>query len=144
MSHPSLEQTLRFALDKHEGVLDKGGAPYILHPIRVMLRVKTDTQRHIALLHDVLEDCGVTPDELRALGYDEHIVVCLDALTKRKGESYDDFITRVLAAHEDARRVKAADIEDNRDLSRIPKPTAKDYARLEKYEKARQRLRASF
>lgn len=145
MAQPTLEETLAFAASKHAGVLDKGGQPYILHPIRVMLRVKTEDQRNIALLHDVVEDCGVTLDELRAMGYSEHIVTCVDALTKREHEEedYDLFIDRVMLAHEDAREVKLADIEDNSDAGRLKNLDESDHKRLEKYQRAKLRLQST-
>ena len=59
------------ALDKHHGQTDKSGAPYILHPLRVMAQMQTDTERIVAELHDVVEDSDVTLDALRDLGYSE-------------------------------------------------------------------------
>ena len=55
------------------GQLDKGGQPYILHPIRVMLQCGSMEERAAALLHDVLEDTPLTAAELAAEGFPREI-----------------------------------------------------------------------
>jgi hypothetical protein len=124
----TLERAIVIAAEGHAGKLDKAGNPYILHPLRVMLRLDTNEERIAGVLHDVVEDCGLSIDDLRAEGFSE-------AVTIRDGESYDDFVARA-AADPIGRRVKLADLEDNSDLRRIRNPTAKDYARIEKYQRA--------
>ncbi len=56
----SLERAIALAAQAHAGQVDKGGAPYILHPLRVMLRLTHPEARIVAVLHDVLEDCPIT------------------------------------------------------------------------------------
>lgn len=142
----TLERAIALAASFHSGQLDKAGAPYILHPLRVMLRMTTPDEQIAAVLHDVIEDCGVTADALLAEGFEPQVVAAIVALTKqtRNGveEPYDAFIARV-ALHPLARRVKLADLADNLDLSRIGSPTAKDLARSEKYRRAQQVLLAA-
>ncbi len=53
----TLERAITIAATAHAGQIDKAGAPYILHPLRVMLRVTTEAERITAVLHDVIEDC---------------------------------------------------------------------------------------
>jgi (p)ppGpp synthase/HD superfamily hydrolase len=69
MPHPTLEDAIAFAAEKHgaEPKPDKAGQPYILHPLRVMLdpSLRTDEERITAVLHDIMEDCGVTAEQLR-------------------------------------------------------------------------------
>ena len=143
---PTLEDTLAFALQKHLGQQDKAGLPYIFHPIRVMENLGRDAgedERMAALLHDVVEDCGVSLDDLRAQGFPDDVVDAVDLLTKN-AEGQDDYrkaIERV-ASHPIARRVKIADLTDNLRLDRIPHPTEKDRARLEKYRTAKTFLEA--
>jgi (p)ppGpp synthase/HD superfamily hydrolase len=115
--------------------VDKAGAPYILHPLRMMLSVRSPEARMAAVLHDVVEDTSVTLEQLRAEGFPEAVLVAVAALTKREGEDYEAFIRRV-AADPIAREVKLADLRDNADLSRIADPTEKDWARIEKYRSA--------
>ena len=138
MSPPSLEATLALALGKHWGQVDKAGAPYILHPIRVMLRMKGDDERRVALLHDVVEDCGVSREQLVAMGYPRREVEAVLALTKLPAEEddYPSFIRRV-STNPLAARVKLGDLEDNLDLSRLKRVDAKAKKRLEKYEAAK-------
>jgi (p)ppGpp synthase/HD superfamily hydrolase len=132
----TLERAIVIAAEGHAGVKDKGGAPYILHPLRMMLGLSHPDERIVAVLHDVCEDCpGWTFDRLRAEGFSDHIVTALDAVTKREGEDYEDFARRA-AADPIGRNVKLADLADNCDLSRIAEPTEVDHRRIEKYWRA--------
>jgi len=138
----TLERALEIAAKAHAGQVDKGGAPYILHPIRVMLSVSSIPAQITAILHDVVEDTDITIDDLQREGFAESIIEAIKALTKRKGED------RISAAHRAAQNqiacaVKLADIADNMDLSRIPRPTEKDYDRIREYEQVRAILLAS-
>ncbi|HEX9996871.1 MAG TPA: HD domain-containing protein [Abditibacterium sp.] len=136
-----LEDALIFAAQKHRGQTDKAGAPYILHPLRVMGnlgRNASENERIAALLHDVVEDCGVSLEDLRAMGFDEEIVIAVDALTKRDDEKADYMkAIRRVAENPIARRVKIGDLTDNSDISRIANPSEKDLARIEKYREAK-------
>ncbi len=131
----TLERAVALAARAHEGQVDKAGAPYLLHPVRMMLGLFTPDERITAVLHDVIEDCGVTLEMLRAEGFSEAVVGAVDSVTRRPHESYDEFVLRA-AANPIGRRVKLADLEDNSDLSRIAHPTAKDRARVAKYRRA--------
>jgi (p)ppGpp synthase/HD superfamily hydrolase len=144
MSPPSLEATLAFALRKHWGQVDKAGAPYILHPVRVMLRMATDEERRVALLHDVVEDCKVTRAQLFAKGYPRREVEAILSLTKRPAEEddYQAFIRRV-SGNPLAARVKLSDLEDNMDVSRLKRVDARAKERLAKYAEAKRYLVAA-
>ena len=132
----TLERAIAIAAEAHAGQVDKGGAPYILHPLRVMMATTDPEQRIVGVLHDVLEDCPEwTPSRLRVAGFSEEIVAALVALTKQAGEVYPDFIERV-KLNPLARRVKLADLDDNSDLRRIGKPGPEDFKRLRKYAAA--------
>jgi (p)ppGpp synthase/HD superfamily hydrolase len=132
----TLERAIVIAAEGHAGVKDKGGAPYILHPLRMMLGLSAPEERIVAVLHDVCEDCpGWNFDRLRAEGFSDRIIDALDAVTKRVGEDYEDFARRA-AANPIGRNVKLADLADNSDLSRITEPTDVDYQRIEKYQRA--------
>jgi (p)ppGpp synthase/HD superfamily hydrolase len=136
---PTIEDAIVLAAQSHRGQVDKAGAPYILHPLRVMLRLKGEADRIAAVLHDVIEDTRITEEFLREQGYREEVLRALDALTRREGESYADFIERV-AGNPLARRVKLADLADNLDASRLPEITHKDRERLARYQAAWERL----
>ncbi|WNG14864.1 HD domain-containing protein [Cystobacter fuscus] len=137
---PTLEDALELAMRAHRGQRDKAGQPYILHPLRVMARLDTETERMVALLHDVVEDTPYTLERLRELGYGEEVLGALERLTKAEGEDYAAFIERV-RPHPLARRVKLADLEDNMDVRRLPAITAKDAERLARYRAAWARLK---
>ena len=134
-----LNKAIEIAAKAHDGQVDKGGAPYILHPLRVMLNCKSETAKVCAVLHDVVEDTNITLDDLKDVGFTDEIRTALNCLTKRKGENYDDFIDRVLT-NETACWVKLADLADNMDLTRIQNPTVKDAERILKYKRASERI----
>jgi (p)ppGpp synthase/HD superfamily hydrolase len=135
----TLEKAILIAITAHQGQVDKAGAPYILHPFRVMFGCKTEDEQICAVLHDVIEDTVVTLKDLRAAGFKEEIIIALNALTKRKNETYDDFINKVIQ-NQLACHVKLADLSDNMNLSRISNPSEEDYQRVEKYGIAADRI----
>lgn len=132
MSQYLLSQAILIATTKHAGQIDKGGNPYILHPIRVALSLSTYEEMIVGVLHDVIEDTDCTYEDLTKLGFSSEITTALECLTKRPGE------TKIEAAHRAASNrlacaVKIADVTDNMDLSRIPYPSDSDYERVNKY-----------
>ncbi|HMB89661.1 MAG TPA: HD domain-containing protein [Rhodothermales bacterium] len=130
-----IERAIALAVEAHQGQRDKAGMPYILHPLRMMLRMVTPEDKMVAVLHDVVEDTAWTLDALRKQGFPEIVIEAVDGLTRRRKESYDAFIARA-ARHPLARRVKLADLEDNLDLRRLAKLTADDLERLIRYQRA--------
>ncbi len=134
-----LNKAIEIATRAHAGQVDKAGEPYILHPLRVMLSRENGIERICAVLHDVVEDSEITFDDLCKEGFSEEIITVLDCLTNRNGESYDEFIYRILK-NETACHVKLADLCDNMNLSRIENPNEKDEARMKKYSEAAERI----
>ncbi|WP_426236840.1 HD domain-containing protein [Pseudomonas sp. TWP3-2] len=137
----TLERAIAIAAAAHTGQVDKGGAPYILHPLKVMLRMSSLEERIVAVLHDVVEDCGISLDDLRKEGFSEEVLAGIASVTKVPGESYEDFVERA-AQNPIGRVVKLADLEENSDLSRIASPSWEDLERVEKYRRAIGRLRS--
>ena len=136
----NLEKAISIASLAHEGQLDKGGEPYILHPLRVMMKLKDYDLRIIAVLHDVIEDCGLTLDDLVSIySVPFELARIVDILSRKDNESYDEYIERISKNYK-AIKVKLADLEDNMDLNRINNPTQNDYDRVVKYTKAREKL----
>ena len=127
----TLERAIAIAAKAHEGKVDKAKTPYILRPLRVMLELSTTEERIAAVLHDVVEDCDITLEHLINEGFSETVIDAIDAVTKRPGEDYEDFVRRA-ALNSIGRRVKLADFVDNSDLSRIANPTEGDHKRLAK------------
>ena len=132
-----LERAVSIALESHTGQTDKAGKPYILHPLRLMLKMGTDEEMIAAVLHDVVEDSSVTFEELKSQGFSDNVIDALMSCTKINGENYDDFIQRIKGNQNPlAIRVKIADLQDNMDISRIAHPVQKDFDRVEKYKRA--------
>ena len=134
-----LARAIRIAAEAHETQVDKAGAPYILHPLRLMMKARTPGERLVAVLHDVVEDSPITLDSLRGEGFPEEVVAAVDALTHREGEPYEDAIERA-AADPLATAVKFYDLEDNMMLTRLMTLTDKDLERVQRYHRAHQRL----
>jgi len=130
-----LEKAIGIAVEAHRGQRDRYGAPYILHPLRVMQRLEKPVDRIVGVLHDVVEDTDWTFEDLSLEGFPQNILHALDCLTKREGEAYEDFVKRS-ASDPLAKQVKLADLQDNMDLRRFTEVTAEDLQRLEKYVKA--------
>ncbi len=130
-----LDLAIKVATQAHEGQLDKGGNPYILHLQAVAAALDSTENKIVAYLHDVVEDTEITLEDLKEMGFTYRIVNSIRILTKSKDISYEDYLKSV-KKDSNAWHVKMADIKHNMDISRIPEPTAKDFARIEKYKKA--------
>ena len=139
MKTGNLEQAIAIAARVHEGQVDKAGQPYILHPLRVMLRLSSDEERIVAVLHDVVEDSDVTFEELAREGFSDRVLTALEGVTKRPEEGgdagYEAFVKQA-AKNPLARRVKIADLLDNMDLTRLSELSERDFRRLDRYMKA--------
>lgn len=125
---------LVLATQRHAGQYDKGGHPYILHPLKVMYLLKTDDEelQCIALGHDLKEDCAVTDDELRFHGQSERVIHGIDGLTKVDGETEEEKIQRICLTI-DRMRVKLCDLRHNMDPRRLKGVTEKDIKRMVDY-----------
>ena len=134
-----LDRAIELAKQHHEGQTDKAGKPYIDHPLRVMNQVESEEEKIVAVLHDIVEDTDISLDDLRNEGFSEKVVSAVECLTKQDGENYDSYIERI-SFNPLAVKIKLADLEDNRDLTRLPEVTDKDLERIEKYDKALEKL----
>ena len=134
-----LGRAIELAKQHHEGQTDKAGNPYIEHPLRVMNQMKSEEEKIVAVLHDIVEDTDISLNDLKNEGFSEEVVSAVECLTKQDGENYDSYIERI-SFNPLAVKIKLADLEDNRDLTRLPQVTDKDLERLEKYDKALEKL----
>lgn len=135
MSNELLAKAIILATENHKEQVDKGGHPYILHPLRVMVRVKSLEAKIVAVLHDIIEDTDITKEDLLNIGFSYEIVEAIELLSKPKKEDYIHYIRRI-KENPLAKEVKMADLQDNMDLTRLNKITEKDLNRVEKYKKA--------
>lgn len=131
----NLDMALKIAVEAHTGQVDKVGRPYILHVLRVMSKMETPEEMMVAVLHDVVEDTDITLDNLREFGFSGDVIMAVNAITKREGDDYGDYLASV-SANAIARQVKLADLEDNMDFRRGLEPSDTLYERYQKYHKA--------
>lgn len=149
-----LAKAISYAASVHSDQIDKGGQPYILHPIRVMQR-SMDVVSQVegwdpeavgiaAVLHDVIEDSPGDPlDVLHGIEatYGKTVANWIWTLTRSKGEDYlESYIPRV-KQQEVTTTIKLADLEDNLSILRQPTLKDKDLLRLQKYHIAYRMLR---
>lgn len=135
-SAQQLSLMIKLAAEGHKDQFDKGGRPYILHVLKVMhyLKSNDDELNCIAVGHDLVEDCGVTFVELAAYGFSERVVDGINRLTKKAGQSHNEYLSGILYSS-DACRVKLADLRHNTDIRRLKGLREKDFARMQKYLK---------
>ena len=147
-----LQRAIAIAVEAHADQKDKGGSPYILHPIRVMMSLRTPEEMIVGVLHDVVVDCssmGFTWEYLEQCGFSTTILEALRSVTKTPEEealhktlseedrtaAYLEFVQRA-KANPIGKRVKRADIFDNMDISRLGELSGKHLDRLNRYKKA--------
>ena len=135
----NLGLAIKIASDAHLGQLDKGGNPYILHPLWVMHKIRHLGVKYmiVAILHDVLEDTSVTIEDLIAYGFNFEIIEALKLLTHDPSVPYMTYIEKI-ALNDIARQVKLRDLEHNSKITRLKGLRDKDFERLVKYQKAYQ------
>lgn len=129
-----LNKMLVLATNAHSNQYDRGGNPYILHPLKVMhyLRSEDEELQCIALGHDIIEDTSVTYSQLKEEGFTDRIINGIRSLTKLPGLTYDEYKLQVIQ-NQDAILVKMADLRHNSDIRRLKGVTDKDIARVAKY-----------
>lgn len=137
---------LEFAKTLHHGQVDKAGAPYWMHLERVAHRLierfpdATKAQLQAALLHDAIEDAGVTADDLRSAGIEEEAIAAIQLVSRNLNPdgTYLDWIRWIAASgNVTAVRVKLADNLDNSDPARVTALAAGPRMVAEKYAPAR-------
>lgn len=143
----NLSRMLLLVTTKFDGIVDKGGAPYVLHLLKVMHYTKSEDEdiQCIALGHDLIEDIfdGNVPygiEFLRTAGFNSRIIDGIVAMTKVPGESYEDYKAKV-KSNPDAIKVKMADLRHNTDIRRLKGVSEKDTARTARYHQFYQELK---
>lgn len=130
-----LDKAIVIATNAHHGQLDKGGRPYILHPLAVMHMLDTDDEElmAIAMLHDVIEDTKVTYKDLRDAGMSERVIAGVRGMTKLPGQTLDEYKEQVFS-NRDTMMVKSCDLRHNSDFRRLKGVSEKDIERMAKYQ----------
>ena len=138
MFSQDVETAKKWAEKRHQGQVDKAGAPYIGHPARVAGRLETPEEKIVGWLHDTVEDTGLTLEEIETQ-FGREIAAAVDAVSRRPGEDWDAYLQRA-KANPIARQVKISDLIDNSNLSRLARVSMKDVLRQAKYNQALQFL----
>ena len=133
----TFSKALQIAVEAHFNKNDKGGHSYILHPLRIAMRLRTQDEElmSIAVMHDVVEDTNKTFENLIFDGFSKRIVDALRLLTHQKGVSYEDYID-AMSGNIDALKIKREDLRDNSDITRLKGVTPKDIERMTKYQRS--------
>ena len=113
-----LGRAIELAKQHHKGQTDRTGKPYLEHPLRVMNQMKSEEEKIVAVLHDIVEDTDISLNDLRKEGFSEKVVSAIECLSKQDGENYDSYIERILF-NPLAVKIKLADLEDNLSLIHI-------------------------
>lgn len=131
-----LGKMLVLATSAHAGQTDRGGAPYILHCLKVMHYLKSDDEelQCIALGHDIVEDTKTTWKDLAELGFSTRVIEGIRSMTKPPGVSYEDYQLQVYN-NRDAMLVKLCDLRHNSDIRRLKGVSEKDLDRMAKYHR---------
>jgi len=141
----NLERAIEIAVSAHKEQVDKGGNPYILHPLRVMMSLDTEQEMIVGVLHDVVEDSEWTFHDLKTEGFSDEIIEALNSVTKMDSEkgSDDGYFQFVQRAKQNpiGAKVKIADLKDNLDVSRVPELGEDDLKRINKYKRSLEILR---
>jgi len=127
------KKAMKIAFNSHLGQSDKGGMPYIYHPMHLAEQMETESECIVALLHDVVEDTKVTFEDLEN-EFSEEVIDALKLITHDKSVDVFEYI-RNLKSNKIARKVKLVDLHHNSDLARLENITEKDKQRAERYKK---------
>jgi len=127
---------MQIAYDGHFGQVDRGGIPYICHPLHVAEQMDTEERVTAAILHDLLEDTDITAEDLLREGIPESVVRTVELLTRQKTEPYRIYIQHIAeSGNADAVSIKCADLHHNMDASRVESGVLPQNLR-ERYTKA--------
>ncbi|MBR4110892.1 MAG: GTP pyrophosphokinase [Clostridia bacterium] len=129
------KKAMKIAFDAHKEQVDKNGIPYIYHPVHLAEQMNTEYEICVAFLHDTVEDCDVTFDDLIEAGFPDEVVEALKLMTHDKSVPYMEYV-RKIKNNPIAKAVKLADLRHNSDLTRLDHVTEKDLIRKKKYEQA--------
>lgn len=121
-----LEKAIEFARKALDGQY-VNGEPYINHSLRIMEQMSTETEKMVAVLHDVLEDSQYSIYDLKECGFPREVIECVDQLTRNNDVTYFEYIDDI-STNEICSKVKLAEIEDNKDVNRVNKLSFQTYS----------------
>ena len=136
-----LHKAIIIASEAHQGQSNINGEPYILHPLRLLIKAKSDEERIIAVLHDVIEKSNISLAELKNKGFDQNIISSIDSLSRRKSESYIDYIGRLMQNRISV-KIKLLDLADNIKMHRENNKDGIYDAKINQYKNALKQIRS--
>lgn len=114
---PEVAAAKAIATIAHRGQKDRIGVAYIEHPRRVAARLSDPREVAAAWLHDVVEDCSISAQDLLDAGISQDVVDAVVLLTRTEDVAKDDYY-KAIRKNPIALAVKLADIADNTDETR--------------------------
>lgn len=151
-----IDDAVIFATKAHRKQVDKAGLPYILHPLRVMNRLRAygycpAKSPHVfaaAVLHDVVEDTNRTLEEIDS-NFGHSVWLLVSYLTREEDETHGQYLDRMInephigVLRRDILTIKLCDTEDNADISRTFGLDPKHFSLMKRYAKQYNLIRAA-
>ena len=135
-----LHKAITIACEAHKGQSSINGEPYILHSLRLLIKSKSNEERIIAVLHDVIEKSNISLADLNNKGFDQNIICSIDSLSRRKSESYIDYIGRLMQNRISV-KIKLLDLADNNKMHRENNKDGIYDAKINQYKNALKQIR---
>ena len=132
---PMTKKAMKLCFDAHKEQMDKGGIPYVFHPIHLAEQMSDELSTVCALLHDVIEDTNYTLSDISDMGFPISVTEVLALLTYDQSISYFDYVKK-LATNPIAKQIKLADLKHNSDISRLDAINDNTVQRIYKYKQA--------
>ena len=136
-----LHKAITIACEAHQGQSSINGEPYILHPLRLLIKAKSNEERIIAILHDVIEKTNISLADLKNKGFDQNIISSIDSLSRRKRESYIEYIERVMQ-NKISVKIKLLDLADNIKIHSENNDNGIYDAKIKQYKNALKHIRS--
>ena len=136
-----LHKALTIASEAHQGQFSINGEPYILHPLRLLIKAKSSEERIIAVLHDVIEKSNFSLADLKNKGFDQNIISSIESLSRRRGESYVDYIARLMKNNISV-KIKLLDLADNIKIHSENNDNGIYDAKINQYKSALKQIRS--
>ena len=129
------KKALKLSFGAHKDQVDNSGMPYVYHPFHLAEQMKDENTTIVALLHDVVEDTGITIDDIIKMGFNEEVCKALKLMTHDDNVPYIEYVKK-LKSNQIAKTVKIVDLKHNSDLTRLDTVDEKALKRVEKYKRA--------
>ena len=136
-----LHKAITIACDAHQGQSSINGEPYILHPLRLLIKAKSNEEKIIAALHDVIEKSNISLADLKSQGFDQNIIGSIDSLSRRRSESYVDYIARLMKNNISV-KIKLLDLADNIKIHSENNDNGIYDAKINQYKSALKQIRS--